>query len=99
MTNAAFTILATHSLEMLNGHKLGLQILNTGVINVWADVGSGWVQQFTTTDTNHSCTSTRIGVGIINANVHVDDFGGGTQVVDGGGGANNSLLAVPMTYE
>jgi hypothetical protein len=98
MTNAGFVILATHSLEMSNGHKLGLQILNTGVINVWADVGSGWVQQFTATDTTHSCTATRIGVGILNANVHVDDFGGGTQVV-GGGGTSNALMGIPMTYE
>jgi hypothetical protein len=99
MDNTTAVSLAVTNLEMLNGAKLGLQILNTGVINLWVDVGAGWVQQLTATDpTPLDCTGTRIGVGIYNPASHVDDFGGGAQSASGGG-AGNPLLAVPIFYD
>lgn len=80
--DGAETVLGSNiDVEFGDGDKMGIKYTaSSGLLEAWADVGSGWVQQGTTTDSNLTCTDTHIGIVVAHSSGVMDDFGGGEVV-------------------
>lgn len=83
---------ATYGLEIDDGDKIGLERLENGDLNVYADQGGGWTFQFTRNDTTYSCGGTAIGAQVEHTSHALDDFGGGGIPVQASSGSTFIII-------
>lgn len=84
LTNAGTSNIGTaHTEEFTSGDQVGMSISGTTLTLYYRSGGTGdWTQVDQTTDANHNCGGTRLGIGLFNSSHDADDFGGGTTVED-----------------
>lgn len=95
-TGSATTLGDFFEQEMVDGDKMGLEILEGGTLNAWVNIGgSGWELKFTRNNTTYDCANTYIGAAPhANALQWFDDYGGGTSVSSPPG----NLLVPPIIF-
>lgn len=79
LDNFAPTLLASGAVSAVAGCKLGMRT-TAGVHAVWMDLGSGWVQQGSASDSTYTVSNYALIVSNSSA-VILDDFGGGEGTV------------------
>lgn len=96
MTNAGFSNLGTaHTEEFSDGDQVGMSINGTTLTLYYRSGGTGsWVQVDQTTDSDHSCGSTNLGILLADPTHDADDFGGGNI----SSGNNNNLLGLSPIF-